>query len=340
MLSSKTDSPTLSGSGLSLAQLARARSYSYRLFSQLYLQGITTVSLPYLQQIPDLTAVLPHPFNADTAAASHHALFQFNVFAFESFFLSEDGLVGGGKTAVVAQHYAQYANSPGAADTEADHLGHQLAFLAFLTAEEAEAWESDQLHTARERQAAQQQFLQDHLLRWAIPCLLAVQAQPDPFFAELARLTQALVLEHFEVVAKTAVSAPANFLPPPHNILANDKTGFKEIAHFLLLPALSGIYLSRDSIGQLGRQFELPRGFGSREQMLLNLLRTAVQYEILPQLLAELGETAVQWQTNYQTLSQSYPKAAPFLQPWQVQAQNSQQLLAAISSQATLGSES
>ncbi len=304
------------------------------------MHGVTAVSLPYLQQIPELTAVTPTPFNADTAAASHHALFQLNIFAQESFFLGEDGLVGGEKTAVVAHHYAQHGYSTGAADTEADHLGHQLAFLAFLTAEEAEAWERDQPNTACERQVDQQQFMQEHLLRWAIACLLAVQGQADPFFTELARLTQALVLEHFSSLAETAVPTPANFLPPTQNILANDKTGFKEIVHYLLLPALSGIYLSRDNIGQLARQLGLPRGFGSREMMLLNLLRTAVQYEILPQLLAELGETAVQWQTSYQNLSQIYPKAAAFLHPWQVLAENSQQLLAAISSQAIPESES
>src|SRR5690606_13805690 len=106
----------------------------------------------------------------------------------------------------------------------------------------------------------QQFFLQSHLLRWAPACLLAIQQQANPFFAELAQVTLELLLAHADALARIA-TAPLSFLPPPQNILANEKTGFKEIAHFLLLPALSGIYLSRDNIAQLGRQFDLPRGF-------------------------------------------------------------------------------
>ena len=102
----------------------------------------------------------------------------------------------------------------------------------------------------------------------------------------------------------------------------------------LITPAFSGIYLSRYTIGQLARQLELPRGFGNREQMLLNLLRTAVQYESLLQLLNLLQETAVKWQTNYQNLITNYPKSEPFLTPWQNRTQNSQHLLTQIIHQA------
>lgn len=323
---SNPGSPTPSGSGLSQAQLARARSYSYQLFSDLYLRGITAVSLPYLQQIPELTAVLPTPFNADSAAASHHELFQFNIFPYESFFLGEDGLVGGEVTAVVNQSYFQLGWQTAVAATEADHLGQELACLAFLGAEEAVAWESEQPAAAHDWQTRQQFFLQSHLLRWAPACLLAIQQQANPFFAELAQVTLELLLAHADALAKRA-TAPLSFLPPPRNILANEKTGFKEIVHFLLLPALSGIYLSRDNIAQLGRQFDLPRGFGSRETMLLNLLRTAVQYGALPPLLTALQATCRRWQTSYQDLIDQHPQTALFIQPWQARAAATEQMI-------------
>lgn len=319
---SNPGSPTPSGSGLSQAQLARARSYSYRLFSELFLHGVTAVSLPYLQQIPDLTAVLPTPFNADSAAANHHELFQFNIFPYESFFLGDDGLVGGEVTAVVNQHYFQLGFQTAVPNNQADHLGQELACLAFLVAQEAEAWESDQPAAATDWQTRQQFLLHNHLLRWAPNCLLAIQQQNDPFFAELAQMTLSLLLSHIG-----DVSPPPNFLPPIQNILANEKSGFKEIAHFLLLPALSGIYLSRDNIGQLGRQFELPRGFGSRETMLLNLLRTAVQYDALPPLLTGLQETCRRWQTSYQQLLDQHPQTTLFIQPWQARAAATEQMV-------------
>lgn len=341
MLSYKPGSPTPNGFDLNLAQLARARSYSYRLFSQLYLQGVTAVSLPYIQQIPELTAVTTQPFNADAAAASHHELFQFNVFAYESFFLSEDGLVGGEKTAVVGRYFSQHDFNTAPTETEADDLGRELAFFAFLTGKEADAWEAGTPEQAAQLQAEQQTFLQTHLLCWAPACLLAIQSQADAFFAELARLTLSLLLEHFEALAttpmaETAVPPASNFLPPAPNILANDKTGFKEIARYLLLPAFSGIYLSRDNIGQLGRQFELPRGFGSREMMLLNLLRTAVQYEALSPLLTALQKTCQEWQTSYQQLANTYPKAAPFLRPWQERAAATEQMIAELMSSSSI----
>lgn len=323
---SNPGSPTPSGSGLSQAQLARARSYSYRLFSELFLQGVTAVSLPYIQQIPELTAVLPQPFSADHAAASHHELFQFNIFPYESFFLGEDGLVGGDVTAVVNQLYFQLGWQTAVTATEADHLGQELACLAFLVTKEAEAWESDQTATANDWQTRQQLFLQSHLLRWIPTCLLAIQQQPDPFFAQLAQVTLELLLAHADALAKRA-TAPLSFLPPPQNILADEKTGFKEIIHFLLLPALSGIYLSRDNIGQLGRQFDLPRGFGSRETMLLNLLRTAVQYDALPALLTALQETCRRWQASYQELIDQHPQTALFIQPWQARAAATEQMV-------------
>ena len=172
------------------------------------MQGLTAVLYPYVQKIPELRAVSPQPFNVDAAAASHHELFQFNVFAQESFFLSDDGLVGGEKTAVVQQHYSQRGYLLTAIDGDADHLGQELAFLAFLTAAEADAWESAQPEQAKQCQAQQKAFMQDHLLHWLMPCLLAIQEQSDSLFAELARLTEGLVLGHFEELGKTAVSSP------------------------------------------------------------------------------------------------------------------------------------
>jgi TorA maturation chaperone TorD len=284
-----------------------------------------------VQQIPELTAVLPTPFNTDDAAASHHALFQFNVFAFESFFLSVDGLVGGEQTAIVNQRYANLGFRSLLPANQADHLGQELACLAFLVEQEADACEADLPTLAKRVRAKQGHFLQENLLRWAPACLLAIQNQTNPFFAQLAELTLDLLLAHFAAVAtpplgESAVSIATDLLPPVQNILANDKTGFKEIANFLLLPAFSGIYLSRDHIGQLGRQFDLPRGFGSREMMLLNLLRTAVQYDALAPLLTALQDTCRKWQTSYQDLINSYPHASLFIQPWLARAATTEQI--------------
>jgi TorA maturation chaperone TorD len=299
---------------------------------RLYLDGLTADLHPFVQQIPELSAVL-EPYDEDEAAAAHHHLFAFNVFPYEALFLEEDGLLGGDATQAVVLAYQKAGYVVDTAVPSPDHLGCESDFLSFLAAAEADAWEDALPQEAKRIQAIQQTFLQDHMLRWGVPCLLAIQEQADPFFTQVATLTLSLLLAHFEALGETAVSPSPNFLPPIQTILAEDTTGFKEIVQHLLTPAFSGIYLSRHSIGQMARQLKLPRGFGNREQMLMNLMRTAVQYENLPQLLNLLRETAVKWQTNYQALSTSYPTSAPFLTPWQNRAKNSQQLLTQISEQ-------
>ena len=215
MLSSKPDSLTQNGVGLNPVQQARARSYSYRLLGQLYSEGLTAVLYSYVQEIPDLTAVCPQPYDADEAAAAYHHLFQFNIFAYESFFLSNNGLMGGEITAVVAQHVSQRGYILDVANTDADHLGVEISFLAFLAAAEADAWEDNLPQEVKRLQTMQLTFLQSHLLRWSVPCLLAIQEEVDPFFAQLSALTATLLLTHHEELQETAVTPPTQSPPPP-----------------------------------------------------------------------------------------------------------------------------
>ena len=83
------------------------------------------------------------------------------------------------------------------------------------------------------------------------------------------------------------------------DLLADERTGLKEIAEFLLTPIYSGIYLSRDDIGRLARQQGVPRGFGDRQLLLLNLLRSAAKYETLGQVIDGLEELAGRWEQAY-----------------------------------------
>ena len=109
------------------------------------MQGLTAVSLPYLQTIPDVAAVLPADFDEDQAAADHYQLFGFNVFPYQSIFLDPAGLLGGSITDEVVRSYSQAGLSVGPAGNQAtdespDHLGYELRLMAFLCAAEADAW--------------------------------------------------------------------------------------------------------------------------------------------------------------------------------------------------------
>lgn len=310
-------------------QAALARHHSYTLLGRLYLEGLTTTLLPYLQAIPQLSALLPASFDADEAAARHYRLFGFNVFPYESIFLDGDGLLGGPLAAAVQDSYRRCGYNPHTTDSSPDHVGHEVGLLAFLCAAEADAWQDDLPSQAERMRRLQRDFLQQHLLRWLPPLLLAIRQQEQPFYTALANLTLDLLHEHGAAIS---LSPEGSDLPAPPDLLADEDTGLKDIARYLATPPYSGIYLSRDGVGALARQLDLPRGFGSRQDLLLNLLRSAVQYGSLPALLSTLQTRLAAWQDGYHDAF--HPPLASFAQTWHRRSQHTAHLLQAIQAQA------
>lgn len=310
---------------------AQARYHAYSLFGRLFLEGITPTSLPFVQQLAELTAVLPPAVDEttfDEAAAAHQNLFGFNLFPFASLFLTSDGLLGGDVTEQVVGHYQRGGFAVDSRAASPDHVGHELQYLAFLAAAEADSWRDGLPLQATRAQQHQRDFLQAHLLYWLLPLVTAVSAiAPATFYAALADLTLQLVLEQYEqLCANQLPLAAADPLPQPPDVLAQEKTGLRRIARYLTVPPYSGIYLGRDQISQIARQHNLPRGFGSREEMLENVLVTAVQYEHLPNLLDTLHQTLSDWSAAYQ----QHATLAPFMTPWLHRIQRTQTMLAEI----------
>lgn len=117
---------------LTLAEIAQARHNAYVLLGNVYLEGISAETLPYLSQI-----INTKRFDADEAAATHHQLFSFDIFPYASIYLDSSGLMGGEITSRVQQ---QYADAGFTAYDDADHIGHELHFLAYLSGAESDAW--------------------------------------------------------------------------------------------------------------------------------------------------------------------------------------------------------
>ena len=138
------DSPINLGAG----ELALARHLTYGLLGQLYLEGITAVTLPTIQNIPTLSETITIPFNTDEAAARHQTLFGFNIFPYESIFLDGSGLLGGVVTDSVLHSYQEAGFTVDANSTSPDHIGNELALLAHLCGAEADAWEDNLASTA------------------------------------------------------------------------------------------------------------------------------------------------------------------------------------------------
>ena len=140
-----------------------------------------------------------------------------------------------------------------------------------------------------------------------------------------------LASEHRSALAEDLMSAQSGFqLPTVPDVLADEKTGLKEIARYLLTPTYSGFYLSRDDLSRLASGLGIPRGFGSREQMLTNLLRAAADYEQLALLAERLGSFLDSWIGFYAELSGDERPLTPFAAPWLERLRLTQALLARV----------
>ncbi len=309
------------------AHTAKARGGGYHFLGQLFLRGVSAADVPQIERSPILAAALPSMADPDALAAAHYQLFGMNVFPFESIFLDDSGLLGGWVTDGVIRSYQRFGFVVDTAVDSADHIGHELAAMAALCQAEAAAREENLTPLVASRQAWQREFLEEHLLRWLPPFVLAVRQQGDEFFTAVANLTLELAAHHYTDLVAAPVDS-GEFLPPVPAILTDEKTSLKDIAHYLVTPAYSGLYFSRDDVSRLARRLELPRGFGDRQQMLVNLLRTAVQYDQLTAVITGLISAADQWQGAYWRIGVDYPKMAGMTAVWQDKAAKSGQILA------------
>jgi TorA maturation chaperone TorD len=78
-------------------------------------------------------------------------------------------------------------------------------------------------------------------------------------------------------------------LPEMPELLADPEVSLRRIAVVLATPARAGVFLSRADLAGIGRRLHLPRGFGSRVDLLENLLAAAGRFDAVEPLLAALA---------------------------------------------------
>jgi nitrate reductase assembly molybdenum cofactor insertion protein NarJ len=286
---------------------ALARHHVYVLFGRLLMEGLTPELLAYVEEIPELALAVPAFYDEDFAAAHHQTIFGFNLFPFQSIFLDVTGLAGGREARRVQKFYNWVGFAPETA-VDPDHIGQLLNCLAFLCQSEAMG------KSTRRHQA---ELLGQHMLRWLLPFAQALKQQGNNFYTALANLLLHFAADHADDLRDELATMPAYALPQAPNILANKKTGWKEIAGHLLVPAYTGIYLGRDDVGQLAKALKLPRGFGERQQMLVNLFQSAIVYDGFGNVMARLQEKTAVWQHAYQKNHNLFPHGAALAAPWQ-----------------------
>ena len=258
-------------------KLAEARSRGYGLLGQVILRGLTPTLLIRIQQTP-LASLLSAEPDLDALAAEHHQLLSMDIHPYASLFLTPDP---GGCIAPIRDACRSAGFHIDTASARPDHLGIALMLLSFLCGARADALADDRPQIAAQTEALAQSYLASHLTPWIAPLNVAVSAHDQGFWAAIIGTACDLAMDHWD-------GSGTLTLPEAPALLSESKTGLRAIATYLLSPCHSGLYLSRADIGRLSRGVSVPRGFGSREMELTNLLRTAAEYGEIGTLMEQL----------------------------------------------------
>jgi TorA maturation chaperone TorD len=262
-----------------------------------------------LTELPELAQTLPQKLEPDEAAAIHYRIFSYDIFPFESIYRDPSGLLGGTFAEEVRLFY-QTAEVHLLKDE--DHIGQELTFLAVLCEREANALRKHDSKAATRFAHLQYTFLKDHLLCWLPPFVNALSFSDNRFYVALGQMTLDLVYDHWLSLRHLrlipSVEHLFNNATPNFAELVQDKdTDLNQIIHSLITPPLSGLYLGREAIAGLARKCQLPRGFGTRQQMLSNLFHSAAQYQIIPALLQAILGISQSWGHLYRQQMDSFP---------------------------------
>lgn len=241
-----------------------------------------------LADLTDLSR-LP-PYDAEAVAEEHCAVFDRDVVPLAGLFLDPEGRGGGPLVARLAPHFASLG-APSPPTPEA--LTAQLRGLAWLCAAEAEASaDGDESEVLRMR-GMERRWLDAVLLPWLPAFVAAVTRTGKPWATALATETLDLLLQ----LRQELGPAEEPELPPaPATLdLDADDTGIQQIARWLSTPAASGLFLGRHVLERLGRDTEVPRGFGGRQLVLGNLLLAAARFGALDSVIDGLHAEVEAW---------------------------------------------
>lgn len=262
---------------------ARARGRAYALLADLVARGLTAATREAAMLSPAIAAALDRYGDPDGPAIDHQHVLGDTVYPVEGAFLDPDGQVGGQPAERLAARYRSCGFAPDPRGEPAEHLATELRALAFLSAAEADALRDGEAAIAATIAEHQRALLDQHLLRWLPPLAVAVRRCGRPWPTALVDQIEELLLFH----AGAALPAPRTTwaLAPLPELLGDPEVSLRRIAAVLTTPARAGAFLSRADLGAIGRRLGLPRGFGSRVDLLENLLAAAGRFQAVEPLL-------------------------------------------------------
>ena len=282
------------------------RAEAYRSFARLFLSELDTETIVGLQKDPRFADVIASDVRDLRVEFTH--LFHLNVFPYASVFLDPEALLNTETTARVEAAFAAAGFEP-ARDLPIgapDHFGVELSFIAYL------------LETRQDDAAIR--FLETELWSWVIVFLHAVQRNArEKFYRGLGLTTRRWLLEDLEASSSVG-NMPSGAKGSSFVLPVMPEDDLDSVVSFLISPAQSGIFLSKQDLSSLGHRLELPMGFGDRGWVLKSLFRSAGEFGKIAELLNALKMEAHEWVERYASDSRDYPAASNLLCPWHERA--------------------
>jgi TorA maturation chaperone TorD len=292
---------------LGAQEAAMARSRGYGFLGDLVAGPLDAELFEQVMQVPQLADATGNPstgesYSFDELAAAHYELFGLQVYPFAGVFLNTEALAGGDRVADMEGRYRHWGFDSSAEEGQ-DHFACQLRFMAHLSALELGARASADWERVAELMAEARDYLDAHILPWMLPFLCATGAVQAPLYSEVVTMAVFVASDHRRELGSALAIASPDQGPDPAEMLARAKTSIRDIAEYLLAPSRSGSWISRADLQSLGRGLDVPRGFGSRVQLLSNLLRNAAEYELADEVLGALDNLLVQQQASLASIS-------------------------------------
>jgi len=318
--------------------LARARAHE--LFAELFTVGVSDSNSQYVKLIPELLPFLDEAdldYQDRMHESDHYEIFGKNIFPYESIFLDKEMNLGGEISESVTDFYQRIGYEPPTSENY-DHIGVQLSALGYLSRLELELQEKQNSQELNYNREAQIELLDRHILQWMPMLNKALISQQNKFYSALCDLTLELLLEHRAILTENILDNTFEAHDGGLRLLEDSKTSLKDIAIYLLTPALSGVFISHSEISRIAKLHDLPRGFGNRVQMLTNLFRIAAGYDALPQVLAEIKGILNSWIDYYDRLADKYIVLRPIAENGSSKTKDSLRVISQVENAAQLES--
>jgi TorA maturation chaperone TorD len=310
----------------------------YALLSNLWLHEAGTATLAQAREFLGLQTDADPP----ALAAAYADLFLLNVYPYGTAYTDAWGEINTHAARQTAARYERHTyRPPELSETGGpDHLGLGLGFLAHLQAFSA---------TQNDAKGEGGDFFAG-LLDWAPICCLAAERDPaaHPFYRALAKATSNTLLTDAGSWLSSTERVPASAhkawrghadASPSISYEPADELRLRDVVRFLLVPARSGMFLSRARLGTLANALGMRLPFGSRMEVAEWLFAGVGQSSQVLLLLQALDAEAAQWDRSYRECAEEWPLWQPIAVPWRSRIAETRRLLAELERQASHGVE-